>query len=167
MEELKQDMEADGGKGQDNKATGSEEHKRVMEAVDEGLLQFHGIAPNSKQEGIFCLMCENAIGFNNKISRNNKIAKALDIKEDLGIDCLMYCKHRLNLQHKENKNDFKQMFQQEIACTTVAAHNIHEGQYAGQVQEDGTGAVCFGDTTGYIKKVGKDEEGLRHWSWIL
>jgi hypothetical protein len=44
------------------------------------------------------------------ISGNNKIAKALDIKEDLGIDCLMYCEHRLNLRHKLNKNDFKQMF---------------------------------------------------------
>jgi hypothetical protein len=138
-----------------------------MEAVDEGLLQIHRIAPNSKQEGIFHLMCKNANGFNNMISGNNKIARALDIKEDLGIDCLMYCKHHLNLRHKENKNDFKQMFQQEIACTTVAAHNIHEGQYAGQVQEGRTGAVCFGDATGCIKKVGKDKEGLGHWSWIL
>ncbi len=167
IEELKQDMEADGGKGQDNTATGSEEHKRMMEAVDKGLLQIQEIAPNSKQEGTFWLICENANGFNNKISRNNKIARALDIKEDLGIDCLMYCEHRLSLWHRENKNDFKQMFQREIACTAVTTHKIHEGQYAGQVQEGGTGAVCFGDATGYIKKVGKDKEGLGHWSWIL
>jgi hypothetical protein len=80
-----------------------------MEAVDEGLLQIHGIAPNSKQEGISRLMCENANRFI-KISGNNKIAKALDIKEDLGIDCLMYCEHCLNLQHRENKNDFKKKF---------------------------------------------------------
>ncbi len=84
-----------------------------MEAVDEGLLQIHRIVPNSKQEGIFRRMCENANGFNNMISRNNKIAKALDIKEELEIDCLMYCEHRLNLWHKENKNDFKQMFQRD------------------------------------------------------
>jgi hypothetical protein len=138
-----------------------------MEAVDKGLLQIHGIVPNSKQEGIFWLMCENTNGFNNKISGNNKIAKALDIKEDLGINCLMCCEHRLNLRHRENKNDFKQMFWREIACTAVAAHNIHEGQYAGQVQEGRTGAVCFGDATEYIKKVGKYKEGLGHWSWIL
>jgi hypothetical protein len=37
------------------------------------------------------------------ISSNIKIAKALDIKEDLGIECLVYCKHRLNLRHKDNK----------------------------------------------------------------
>jgi hypothetical protein len=28
----------------------AKEHARVMEAVEEGLLQVHGIAPNSKQE---------------------------------------------------------------------------------------------------------------------
>jgi hypothetical protein len=88
------------------------------------------------------------------ISGNNKIAKALDIKEDLGIDSLMYCKHCLNLQNKSDKNDFKQMFQWEFACAAIAAHNTHEGQHARRVQEGGTGTVCFGDTTGYIKKVG-------------
>jgi hypothetical protein len=130
IKELKKDMETDGGQGQNKEATRSIKHKRVMEAVDEGLLQLHRIAPNSKQDGIFLLMCKNANGFNNMISGNNKIAKALDIKEDLGIDCLMYCKHHLNLQHKANKNDFKQMFQREIVCTAVGAHNTHEGQHA-------------------------------------
>jgi hypothetical protein len=74
----------------------------------------------------------------------------------------MYCKHRLILWHRLNENDFKQMFQWKIACTTIAAHNTHEGGHAGQVQEGGTGTVCFGDATGYIKKVEKDEEGLGH-----
>jgi hypothetical protein len=124
-------METDGGQGQEEDATRSNEHKRVMEAVDEGLLQVHGIAPNSKQDGMFHLMYKNANGFNNMISGNKKIAKTLDIKEDLGINCLMYCKHRLNLQHKSNKNDFKQMVQWEIACTAIASHNTHEGQHVG------------------------------------
>jgi hypothetical protein len=44
-------------------------------------------------------------------------------------------------------------------------HN--EGQHAERVQEGRTGAVCFGDATRYIKKVGKDEEGLDRWCWIL
>jgi hypothetical protein len=30
----------------------SDEHKRVMETIEEGLLQVHGIAPNTKQPGI-------------------------------------------------------------------------------------------------------------------
>ncbi len=105
-------------------------------------------------------MCENTNGFNNIISGKNQIAKALDIKEDLGIDCLMYCKHRLNLQHKENKNDFKQLFQREIACTAVAAHNIHEGQYAGQVQEGGTGAVCLVLPRNTSRRWGKTRKDL-------
>ncbi len=35
------------------------------------------------------------------------------------------------------------------------------------MQEGRTGAICFGDATGYIWKVGKDKEGLGRWSWIL
>ncbi len=81
--------------------------------------------------------------------------------------CVLRSIHCLNLQHKENVNNFKQMFQREIACTAIAAHNVHEWQQAGRVQEGGTGAICFGDATGYIRKVGKDEEGLGCWSWIL
>jgi hypothetical protein len=91
--------------------TSNDKNRRVMEAVEEGLLQVQGTAPNTKQQGIFRLLGENCNGFNNKIGGNNKIAKALDIKEDLDIDCLLYCKHRLNFSHKDNKNDLKQMFQ--------------------------------------------------------
>ncbi len=79
----------------------------------------------------------------------------------------MYCKHRLNLRHKDNKNNFKQMFQREIACTAVAAHNIYESKHSGRVQEGVTGAISFGDATEFIRKVGKDEEGLGRWSLIL
>jgi hypothetical protein len=87
-----------------------------MEAVKEGLLQRHGSAPNIKQARIFRVLCKNANGFNNRISWNQKVANALDIKDDLEVDCLLYCKHRLNLCHKSNANDFKQMFQRENAC---------------------------------------------------
>ena len=112
-------------------------------------------------------MGENCNGFNNRIGGNNKIAKALDIKEELDIDCLMYCEHRINFRHKDNKNDLKQMFQRELACKAIAAHNVHKGKHARRVQEEGTGSICFGDTTGYVKKVGRNEEGLGQWSWIL
>ena len=138
-----------------------------MEVVNKGLMQMHRIAPNTKQDGVFQIMCKNANGFNNVISGNAKVAKALDIKDNLEIDCLMYCKHRLNLRHKDNKNNFKQMFQRKIACTAVAAHNIHESKHMGRVQEGGTRAISFEDAMGYIRIVGKDKEGLRCWSWIL
>ncbi len=112
-------------------------------------------------------MGENCNGFNNRIGGNNKIANLLDIKEDLDIDCLLYCKHRLNFRHKDNTNNLKQMFQNKLACTAIGAHNVHEARIAGRVQEGGTGSICFGNTVGYVKEKGKDEEGLGRWCWIL
>ncbi len=35
------------------------------------------------------------------------------------------------------------------------------------MQEGGTGTICFGECTEYIKKVGRDKAGLGRWSWIL
>ncbi len=57
------------------------------------------------------------------------------------------------------------MFQQEVACKAIAAHNMHHG--VSRAQEGGTGIVAFGDTTGYISKVGKDPYGLGWWCWTL
>jgi hypothetical protein len=112
-------------------------------------------------------MGENCDGLNNRIGDNGKIVKALDIKEDLDVNSLMYCKHRINFRHKENKNNLKQMFQCKLECTAVSAHNVHEGKVASKVQEGGTGMICFGESTGYIKKTGRDSKGLGWWSWIL
>ncbi len=116
--------------------------------MKEGLLQVHGTAPNTNQQGIFRILGENCNGFNNMIGGNNKIAKAMDIKEDLDIDCLLYYKQRLNFRHKDNKNNLKQMFQQELACKAVGAHNVHKAIIAGRVQEGGTGVICFSKTVG-------------------
>ena len=149
IEEMREKMGAKDIGEEDKEVSISDKHRQVMEAVNKGFMQTQVIAPNTKLDGVFRIMCENANGFNNKISGNAKIGKALDIKEDLKIDCLMYCKHRLNLGHKDNKNDFKQMFQREIACKAVLAHNIHESKHAGRVQEGGTGIISFGDPTGY------------------
>jgi hypothetical protein len=102
---MKAEVQLRGSAEGNNETTGDNKHKRVMEAVEEGLLQVHGFAPNTKQPGIFRLMGKNCNGFNNKIGRNNKIDKALDIKDKLNIDCLLYCKHKINSWHKDNKND--------------------------------------------------------------
>jgi hypothetical protein len=100
--------------GEDNgmtEAAAQDEQKRVLKGVKQGLLQVHGTALNTKQQGIFWIMGENCNGLNNRIRRNEKIAKALDIKEDLDVNyCLMYCKHHINFRHKDNKNNLKQMF---------------------------------------------------------
>ncbi len=139
------------------------EHVAVREAITEGLLQPHSNLPNTKQDGIFRLLCKNPNGFNNRITGNHKLSKAIDIKDELDADGLLYSKHWLNLRHKGNKNDFKQMFQREVACQAVAGHNVHHG--VSRVQEGGTGMVAFGDTTVYISKVGKDPYGLGWWYW--
>jgi hypothetical protein len=97
IEDMRKEMTTTDGGTHDGGTPRAEEHARVLEAVEEGLLQTQGIAPNSKQDGIFRILCENVNGLNNRISGNHKIAKALDIKEDLEVDCLLYCKHRLNL----------------------------------------------------------------------
>ncbi len=97
INKMRKEMAENEEGGETSDSTRVEEHARVLEAVEEGLLQTHGIAPNSKQDGIFRILCENVNGLNNRISRNQKIVKALDIKEDLDIDCLLYCEHRLNL----------------------------------------------------------------------
>jgi hypothetical protein len=88
---MKAEGQVEEGKVGDGETAADIELKQVMEAVGEGLFQVHGIAPNTKQPGIFRLMGENCNGFNNRIGGNNKIAKALDIKEELDIGCLMYC----------------------------------------------------------------------------
>jgi hypothetical protein len=105
----------------------------------------HGIGPNTKQQGIFHITGKNCNGFNNRISVNEKIKKALDIKADLDIDCLMYCEHCINFRHEDNKIDLKQMFQRKLACTVVLAHSVHEAKFAGRVQEGGTGTIRLGD----------------------
>jgi hypothetical protein len=69
LEQIIEDMKAEGqveeGKVGDGETTADIELKQVMEAVGEGLLQVHGITPNTKQPGIFRLMGENCNGFNN------------------------------------------------------------------------------------------------------
>jgi hypothetical protein len=162
LEEGMGDRCNDGGLEGDAKMA---EHAAVWEAITEGLLQPHGTPPNTKQDGIFRILCENLNGFTNQITGNHKLDKAIDIKDELDMDMLLYSEHPLNLRHKENKNNFKQMFQWEVACQAVTSHNVHHG--VSRVQEGGTGMVAFGDTTRYILKVGKDTYGLGRWSWML
>jgi hypothetical protein len=76
---------------------------------------------------IFRLLCKNPNGLNNQITGNQKLRKAIDIKDELEADRLLFSEHRLNLRHKDNKSDFKQMFQWEVACQAVAGHNVHHG----------------------------------------
>ncbi len=163
--EVKEGTEERKDKGRSESDAHMAEHAAVWEAIMEGLLQPHGTPLNTKQDGIFRIPCDNPNGLNNQIMGNNKLSKAINIKDELDADGLLYSKLRLNLKHKDNKNNFKQMFQREVACQVVASHNVHHSM--ARVQEGGTGMVAFGNTTGYISKVGKDPYGLGRWCWIL
>ncbi len=93
------------------------------------------------------------------------MGKAIDIKDELDADGLLFCEHRLNLRNRDSKNNFKQTFQREVACRAVAANNVH--QNVGRVQESGTGMVAFGESTRFITKMGRDPYGLGRWCWML
>ena len=67
IREMKEELAEQEAGGRPCRDTRAEEHARVLEAVGDGLLQTHGIVPNTKQEGIFRMMCKNANGFNNRI----------------------------------------------------------------------------------------------------
>jgi hypothetical protein len=161
MEEIiKKLREEEGSEGSEERTANAyaSDNKAVKEAMEEGLLQLHGIPPNSKQKGIFRILCKNSNGLNNQITGNLKLGKAIEIKDKLDADGLLFCKHRLNLCHRDNKNNFKQMFQCKVACRAIAANKDH--QNIGRVQEDGTGMVLFGNSTRFIMQTGKDPYGL-------
>ena len=113
-----------------------EETECVQKALEMGLLQVHGTPPNTKGEGIFRLVGENSNGFNNNISGNEKLEKAVELRKELNADGALFVEHRLNLKHKDNKNNFKQMFQREDTVKAIAGHNIHEGVKKGVGREE-------------------------------
>jgi hypothetical protein len=73
MEEIIKELsekEGNGGSEDGTKTARILEHEAVKEARDKGLLQPHGTPPNSKQDRIFRILCENPNGLNNKITGN-------------------------------------------------------------------------------------------------
>jgi hypothetical protein len=168
MEEIIKKLQKEEGNKETDEGGASahvSEQEAEKEAMEEGLLQPHGIPPDSKQDGIFRILCKNPNGLNNQITGNHKLGKAIDIKDELDADRLLFCEHRLNLRHRDNKNDFKQMFQCKVACRAVAANIVH--QNVGRVQEGRMGMVAFGESTGFITKTSRDPYGLGRWCWTL
>ena len=60
MEEIIQDSKEETKQENSGDIAAKDEHKCVMDAVKEGLLQIHGVAPSTKQQGIFWIMGEIA-----------------------------------------------------------------------------------------------------------
>jgi hypothetical protein len=126
---------------------GLQEKGRVEElGILDEVLKIHGVAPASKGEGIIHLIYENANGFSNRLSNNDKVEKAKEIHDKLNVDIAAYCKHRLNMRNRHNVNGFNQLFKGgKAAIQSVVAHNTHEN--IGHVQEGGTSLLLFGALT--------------------
>ncbi len=95
--------------------------------VNEEMLKIHGYAPPKKNEGIICLVYENVNGFSNCLNNNRKVEKAKEIHDELEVDIAAYCKHQLNMQHRQNCNWFNQLFKRGgAAIKSILVHNVHE-----------------------------------------
>ncbi len=129
------------------------------------VLKVHGVAPASKQEGIICMIYENANGISNRLSDNEKVEKAKEIHDELEVDIAAYCKHRLNMRDRHNITGFNQLLKGgKAAVQSVVAHNINKN--IGRVQEGETSLLLFGALTEQLAhdQSGKDETGLDQWS---
>ncbi len=145
---------------------GLQEKGRVEElGILDKVLKVHGVAPISKGEGIIHLIYENANGFSNRLSNNEKVEKAKEIHDKLNVDIVAYCEHWLNMRNRHNINGFNQLFKGgKAAIQSVVAHNTHEN--IGRVQEGGTSLLLFGALTEQLAhdEPRKDETNLSCWS---
>jgi hypothetical protein len=135
--------------------------------IPEEILHLHGYAPPNpkKADGTDCLICENVNGFQNRLSRNEKVDRAKEIHNELEVDIVAYCEHKLNMKHKKNCNGFNQLFKGgEAAVQSVVAHNVHEN--IGRTQQGGKSLLFFGHLTEQLdhNESGKDDTGLGRWS---
>ena len=66
--------------------------REEVAGIAEELLEVHGVAPNKKAEGVTRLMYENVDGMLNRISNNDKLDKAKEVIDELGVDVVAYNK---------------------------------------------------------------------------
>ena len=162
------DEDSDSGEVGGDECRAETLQREMLEAsgVTDTVLQVHGVAPGSKQDGVFRLVYENCNGLSNKISGNDKLDKAREINDELEVDVACYNEHRQNLMHKDNRNGFAQLFRGgEAEVRAVAAHNTHEGKEVGKVQEGGTAMVLFGQLIEQydFEASGREDSGLGRW----
>ncbi len=81
-----------------------------IRGVSEEVLQVHGVLSGRKEEGITRLLYKNANGIHNRLGGNAKLDKAKDLINELEADIVAYNEHRQNLQHKDNRNGWNQLF---------------------------------------------------------
>jgi hypothetical protein len=131
------------------------------------MLQVHGYTPPKKAEGTVCLIYENGNGFCNRLCGNKKVERAKEIHDELEVDIVAYCEHKLNMKHKKNVNGFNRLFKGgKAAIHSIVLHNVHEN--IGRVQQGGTSMLLFGHLTEQMdhNESGKDDSGLGRWTVI-
>ena len=136
--------------------------REEVAGIAEELLEVHGVAPNKKAEGVTRLMYENVDGMLNRISNNDKLDKAKEVIDELGVDVVAYNEHKMRMGHKDNRNSMSQMFNgREAEIRSVVGHNTHE-EGGGKVQQGGTSMMLYGPLIEqyYFKASGKDEKRL-------
>ena len=86
LEQIIKEMKAEGQvkdcKKGSKETAADNEHKKVIEAVEEGLLQVHGIAPNTKQPGIFNYWARIAMASTTKLEERLKLLRQLTSKKN-------------------------------------------------------------------------------------
>jgi hypothetical protein len=86
---------------------------------------------------------------------NGKLEKARQVIDDLQANIVCYNEHRQNLQHKANRNGFRQMFNgRETELRAIVSHNRNKD--AGKFQEGGTAMMVYGDL---IQQFDPEESG--------
>jgi hypothetical protein len=107
------------------------------------------------------LIYENINGLNTHLSDNETVERMDEIQDELEINIMAYCEHKINFKHKRNVNGFNQLFKGgEAPIQSNAANNVHEN--VGRIQQGGTSLLLFGNLTQQLdlNKSGKDPTGL-------
>jgi hypothetical protein len=141
-----------------------------IRGVSEEILELHRVLPGHKEEGITRLLYENANGLSNRMCGNKILDKCRDLFDKLGADIVTINEHRQNVRHKDNRNGWNQLFKGgEADIRLVVAHNVHESEGIGCMQEGGLGLLMFGPLTEYLDMPAseKDATGLGRWSTML
>jgi hypothetical protein len=162
-------QEAIPGRGLEHTFTCQEvQQTRVREQVETNmvrsdLLETHGTTPGTKPDGVCRILYENANGIDCRRMHNRKVMKARRLHDELEADVVAYNEHRLNMNHKDNRIGFNQLFHGgEADIQAVVAHNTHEN--VGRVQEGGTSMMVFGSMTQHVDlSHAKDPSGLGRW----
>jgi hypothetical protein len=99
------------GGDEESRVNVEEQLKKEIREVSDYLLEVHGVPPGRKGEGVTTRIYENLNGLQSTLSsKNEKLETAQRVIDDLQADVVCYNKHRQNLQHKANRNGFRQMF---------------------------------------------------------